>query len=93
MSAVVILLMFLAVMMMVRNIEAEREHQQIAATDSSEMRPRIKMRPDRLRKQVFNTSSGTESTVMTVLQRPPKPNFPGRSWSECPAYTVRRWLH
>jgi hypothetical protein len=38
-SAAVILLMFLAVMVMVRNIEAEGEHQQIAATDSSEMRP------------------------------------------------------
>jgi hypothetical protein len=38
-SAAVILLMFLAVMVMVRKIEAEGEHQQIAATDSSEMRP------------------------------------------------------
>ena len=39
MSVAVILLMFLAVMMMARNIEAEREHQQITAADSSEMRP------------------------------------------------------
>ena len=38
MSAVVILIMFLAVIMMVRNIEAEREHQQIASTDSSEVK-------------------------------------------------------
>jgi hypothetical protein len=35
MSALVIL------MIMVRNIEAERKYQQIVATDSSEMRPPI----------------------------------------------------
>jgi hypothetical protein len=82
-SAVVILLMFLAVMIMVRNIEAEREHQRIAATDSSEMELADRIPAQTSCGNKFS-SRASEPTLLTVPRDRSTATSPGGSGRNAP---------